>query len=92
MQHPTRQQQQEEDMTTRCQALQEAESVSEQKITTSQIVIVPVEPCSHRDNNCSNGYIGDRCDGCLRDGRRAVLSRAVEAEIMDGSEEIFEMT
>lgn len=61
-------------------------------MNTNQIIIAPVEPCHRHGNNCSNGYIGDRCEGCLRDGRRAVLSKAVEAQVMDGSEEMFGTT
>ena len=48
---------------------------------TTNVVIAPVVPCAHHGNDCSSGYKGDRCEGCLRNGTRADLTRVVPALI-----------
>lgn len=37
---------------------------------------VPVQPCKGQGHDCKSGYVGDRCEGCLRDGTRAELKEA----------------
>jgi hypothetical protein len=40
-------------------------------------VVVPVEPCKSARHPCPTGVKPGWCDGCLGDGRRAVLDDAV---------------
>lgn len=45
-------------------------------VTYPRNVLVPVDKCKGAGFDCKSGYVGDRCEGCLRDGTRAILSEA----------------
>lgn len=47
------------------------------EVQADQIVIAPIVPCANKGDSCSSGYRGDRCEGCLRNGMRAVLGSGI---------------
>lgn len=66
-----------------------AEAVSRNATTH---VVVPVDPCELflpgplMPDWCGRFHSDDRCDGCLGDGRRALLDQAVPVEERDESD------
>lgn len=46
------------------------------KMSEIRYIQAPISPCKDKGQDCKSGYVGDRCEGCLRDGTRAVLKEA----------------